>query len=308
MESPPVFTESQYKVESNRKSSLWRQVIQRLLKNNVALVGLGFLIFIFLFSFIGPFFSPYTNLGSDPLSINQPPSSTHWLGTDMLGRDVLTRLMLAGRISLTVGLGAMVMSVTIGAILGILAGYYRGIVDQIVMRTADILMTIPGLPLLFIMAAVMSEWKVPTDYRIYIVMIMLSLVGWPGLARLVRSQILSLRERQFIQATDALGLRDRRKVLNHLLPNTIPLLIVSGTLSIGGAILSESTLSYFGLGVVPPTASWGNMITAANSLIDFQKRPWLWIPPGMAIFMTVISINLLGDGLRDAIDPNMKRR
>ena len=308
MESPPVFTESQYKVESNRKSSLWRQVIQRLLKNNVALIGLGFLIFIFLFSFIGPFFSPYTNLGSDPLSINQPPSSTHWLGTDMLGRDVLTRLMLAGRISLTVGLGAMVMSVTIGAILGILAGYYRGIVDQIVMRTADILMTIPGLPLLFIMAAVMSEWKVPTDYRIYIVMIMLSLVGWPGLARLVRSQILSLRERQFIQATDALGLRDRRKVLNHLLPNTIPLLIVFGTLSIGGAILSESTLSYFGLGVVPPTASWGNMITAANSLIDFQKRPWLWIPPGMAIFMTVISINLLGDGLRDAIDPNMKRR
>ena len=308
MENPPVFTESQNKVEYNRKSSLWRQVIQRLLKNNVALVGLGFLIFIFLFSFAGPFFSPYTNLGVNTATINQPPSATHWLGTDKLGRDVLTRLMLAGRISLTVGLGAMAMSVTIGAILGILAGYYRGIVDQIVMRTADVLMTIPGLPLLFIMAAVMSEWKVPTDYRIYIVMIMLSLVGWPGLARLVRSQILSLRERQFIQATDALGLRDRRKVLNHLLPNTIPLLIVSGTLSIGGAILSESTLSYFGLGVVPPTASWGNMITAANSLIDFQKRPWLWIPPGMAIFMTVISINLLGDGLRDAIDPNMKRR
>lgn len=308
MENPPVFTESQNKVEYNRKSSLWRQVIRRLLKNKVALVGLGFLIFIFLFSFAGPFFSPYTNLGVNTATINLPPSATHWLGTDKLGRDVLTRLMLAGRISLTVGLGAMAMSVTIGALLGILAGYYRGIVDQIVMRTADVLMTIPGLPLLFIMAAVMSEWKVPTDYRIYIVMIMLSLVGWPGLARLVRSQILSLRERQFIQATDALGLRDRRKVLNHLLPNTIPLLIVSGTLSIGGAILSESTLSYFGLGVVPPTASWGNMITAANSLIDFQKRPWLWIPPGMAIFMTVISINLLGDGLRDAIDPNMKRR
>lgn len=282
--------------------------MQRLLKNNAALVGLGFLIFIFLFSFLGPFFSPYVKLGVDPTAINKPPSAAHWLGTDALGRDVLTRLMLAGRISLTVGLGAMVMSVTIGAVFGILAGYYRGIVDQVVMRTADVLMTIPGLPLLFIMAAIMSEWKIPTDYRIYIVMIMLSLVGWPGLARLVRSQILSLRERQFIQATEALGLRDRRKLLNHLLPNTIPLLIVSGTLSIGGAILSESTLSYFGLGVVPPSASWGNMITAANSLIDFQKRPWLWIPPGMAIFMTVISINLLGDGLRDAIDPNMKRR
>jgi len=308
LENTPVLTESQTKVNHNRKSSLWGVVIRRLLKNKVALIGLGFLIFVFLFSFVGPFFSPYTKSGVDATAINQPPSAAHWLGTDTLGRDVLTRLMLAGRISLTVGLGAMVMSTTIGALLGVLAGYYRGVVDQIVMRTADILMTIPGLPLLFIMAAVMSEWKVPADYRIYVVMILLSLVGWPGLARLVRSQILSLRERQFIQATDALGLRDRRKVLNHLLPNTIPILIVSGTLSIGGAILSESTLSFFGLGVVPPTASWGNMITTANSLIDFQKRPWLWIPPGMAIFMTVISINLLGDGLRDAIDPNMKRR
>lgn len=308
MVNPSVVTVTKNNATKHRKSSLWGQVFQRLLKQKIALLGLGFLIFIFVFSFIGPFFSPYVNLGVNPTNINQPPNATHWLGTDKLGRDVLTRLMLAGRISLTVGLGAMVMSVTIGSLLGIMAGYYRGIVDQIVMRTADVLMTLPGLPLLFIMAAVMSEWKIPTEHRLYIVMLMLSLVGWPGLARLVRSQVLSLRERQFIQATDALGLRDRRKLLNHLLPNIVPLLIVSGTLSVGGAILSESTLSYFGLGVVPPEASWGNMITAANSLIDFQKRPWLWIPPGMAIFMTVISINLLGDGLRDAIDPNMKRR
>ncbi|MBS4210350.1 oligopeptide ABC transporter permease [Bacillus sp. FJAT-50079] len=308
MESTTVTASSENKIQQQKRSSLWGQVLQRFLKRKIALVGLGFLIFIFLFSLVGPFFSPYVNEGVNTAKINQPPSASHWLGTDKLGRDVLTRLMMAGRISLTVGLGAMVMSVTLGATLGILAGYYRGIVDQIVMRAADILMTLPGLPLLFIMAAVMSEWKVPTEQRLYIVMLMLSLVGWPGLARLVRSQILSLREREFIQATEALGLRDRRKLFNHLLPNTVPLLIVSGTLSIGGAILSESVLSYFGLGVVPPTASWGNMINAANSLIDFQKRPWLWIPPGVAIFLTVISINLLGDGLRDAIDPNMKRR
>ncbi|MBO1005783.1 oligopeptide ABC transporter permease [Pseudogracilibacillus auburnensis] len=308
MESSTVTSTSENKVNQQKRSSLWGQVFQRFLKRKIALVGLGFLIFIFLFSLVGPFFSPYVNEGVNTANMNQPPSASHWLGTDKLGRDVLTRLMVAGRISLTVGLGAMVMSVTLGATLGILAGYYRGIIDQIVMRTADILMTLPGLPLLFIMAAVMSEWKVPTEQRLYIVMLMLSLVGWPGLARLVRSQILSLREREFIQATEALGLRDRRKLFNHLLPNTVPLLIVSGTLSIGGAILSESVLSYFGLGVVPPTASWGNMINAANSLIDFQKRPWLWIPPGVAIFLTVISINLLGDGLRDAIDPNMKRR
>lgn len=296
-------------MESKPKpSSLWRQITRRFLQNKMSLIGLAFLIFIFLFSFIGPLFSPYVNLGVDPTNINQAPSSAHWLGTDKLGRDVLTRLMIAGRISLLVGLGAMIMSVAIGGVLGIISGFYRGIVDQIIMRIADILMTLPGLPLLFIMAAILSEWKVPTEYRIYIVMLMLSIVGWPGLARLVRSQILSLSERQFMQATEALGLRDVRKLFKHLLPNIIPLLIVSGTLSVGGAILSESTLSFFGLGVVPPDASWGNMITSANSLIDFQKRPWLWVPPGLAIFFTVISINLLGDGLRDAIDPNMKRR
>ncbi|WP_042479029.1 oligopeptide ABC transporter permease [Bacillus ndiopicus] len=306
MESSAVTLEKNKKLP--RSSSLWRQIARRFLQNKMSLIGLAFLIFIILFSFIGPFFSPYVNLGVDPTNINQSPSAQHWLGTDKLGRDVLTRLMLAGRISLLVGLGAMVMSVVIGGVLGIISGFYRGIVDQIIMRIADVLMTLPGLPLLFIMAAILSEWKVPTEYRIYIVMLMLSIVGWPGLARLVRSQILSLSERQFMQATEALGLRDTRKLFKHLLPNIIPLLIVSGTLSVGGAILSESTLSFFGLGVVPPDASWGNMITSANSLLDFQKRPWLWVPPGLAIFLTVISINLLGDGLRDAIDPNMRRR
>ncbi|MBP1081465.1 peptide/nickel transport system permease protein [Bacillus capparidis] len=288
--------------------SIWRLTFRRLMKNRMAMGGLYFLVFIFVFCFIGPLFSPYAGNKVDTLNINSAPNASHWLGTDKLGRDILTRVMQAGRISLTVGLGSMVLSVSIGAALGIVAGYYRGIVDQVIMRTADVLMTIPGLPLLFIMAAVMSDWKVPADTRLYIVMIMLSFVGWPGLARLVRSQVLSLREREFMHAADALGLKDRRKLFGHLMPNIIPILIVSATLSVGGAILSESVLSYFGLGVVPPTASWGNMIDSANSLIDFQRRPWLWIPPGLAIFATVVSINLLGDGLRDALDPNIKGR
>jgi peptide/nickel transport system permease protein len=159
-----------------------------------------------------------------------------------------------------------------------------------------------------IIGALLSEWKVPGEYRIYIVMIMLSLVGWPGLARLIRGQILSLKEQPFMQATEVLGLSDRRKIFNHLIPNTIPILLVVATLNVAGAILSESVLSFLGLGVVPPAASWGNMIDAANNLIDFQKRPWLWVPPGTAIFLTVISINLLGEGLRDALDPKMKGR
>ncbi|AEI38939.1 oligopeptide ABC transporter permease [Paenibacillus mucilaginosus] len=289
-------------------ASLWRQSLHRLRSNRMAMLGCAFLIFIALFCLLGPLFSPYSSGLVNTGQIKAPPSASHWLGTDQLGRDILTRLMQAGRISITVGLASMTLSVVIGAALGIAAGYYRRGVDQVVMRTADVLMTIPELPLLFIMAAVLSELKVPADYRLYIVMLLLSLVGWPGLARMVRSEVLSLRERPFMLAAEALGLRDRRKLFKHLLPNIMPLLLVAATLRVGGAIIGESTLSYFGLGVVPPTPSWGNMIDAANSLIDFQRRPWLWVPPGLAIFVTVISINLLGDGLRDALDPKRKRR
>ncbi|RFB28674.1 oligopeptide ABC transporter permease [Brevibacillus sp. VP] len=292
---------------SYSKSSLWGQSFKKLQKNNIAIIGLCFLVIIFLFCFLGPLLSPYTLGKINAAMINKPPSMSHWLGTDALGRDILTRLMQAGRISLTVGLASMVLSVFLGTFLGVLAGYFRGWIDTIIMRVSDILMTIPELPMLFILAAVLSEWKVPSNYRLYIVMIMLSIVGWAGLARLVRSQILSLREQEYIQAAKVLGLRNSRILFRHLLPNIFPLLIVVATLRVGGAILSESTLSYFGLGVVPPTATWGNMIDSANTLIDFQKRPWLWIPPGLAIFVTVISINLLGDGLRDALDPKMKK-
>jgi len=291
-----------------KPGSPWLQAFRRLRKNRLAMSGLGFILFMILFCFIGPFFSPYTHAKINVALMNQPPSSSHWLGTDNLGRDILTRLMLAGRISLTVGIASMILSIVLGSTLGAIAGFYKGVVDAVIMRVADILMTIPGLPLLIIMGAVLSSWKVPSDQRLYIVMLMLSLLGWPGLARLVRSQILSLREREFMLATEVLGLRDRRKMFRHLLPNTIPLLIVVATLNVAGAILSESVLSYLGLGVVPPTASWGNMMDAANSLIDFQKRPWLWIPPGTAIFTTVIAINIVGDGLRDALDPKMKGR
>jgi peptide/nickel transport system permease protein len=290
-----------------QSSSLWRQSIRQLKKNKLAMSGFIVVIIMFIACFIGPMFSPYADNKINPAMMNMAPSAKHWLGTDLLGRDVLTRLLQAGRISLTVGLASMALSVFIGTLLGIIAGYYRGIVDQIIMRTADLLLTIPGLPILFILGALLSDWKVPTDYRMYMVMVMLSVIGWPGIARLIRSQMLSLREREFMQAATVLGLRDRRKLFNHLLPNIVPLLIVISTLSIGGAILSESALSFFGLGVMPPTATWGNMIDAANNIMDFEKHPWLWIPPGLAIFVTVIAINIFGDGLRDVLDPKHKK-
>ncbi|MEK3836728.1 oligopeptide ABC transporter permease [Paenibacillus sp. FSL M7-0896] len=290
-----------------RKSSLMRQSLRRLMHNKLAVAGFAVVVFMFVLCFIGPFFSPYTDNKINMAFMNKPPSLKHWLGTDALGRDILTRVMQAGRISLTVGLASMLLSVFLGSLLGAIAGYYGGLLDQIIMRIADLLMTIPGLPLLFIFGALLSEWKIPTDYRMYIVMLMLSIVNWPGLARMVRGQMLSLREREFMQAAVVLGLRDRRKLLHHLLPNIVPLLIVMATLNIGGAILSESVLSFFGLGVMPPTPTWGNMIDAANNILDFQNRPWLWIPPGLSIFATVIAINIFGDGLRDVLDPKQKR-
>ncbi|OKP84611.1 oligopeptide ABC transporter permease [Paenibacillus sp. P32E] len=290
-----------------QKSSLFRQSLKRLMKNKLAVAGFGVVVFMFVLCFIGPFFSPYTDNKINMTLMNKAPNLQHLLGTDALGRDILTRVMQAGRISLTVGLASMVLSVFIGALLGAIAGYYRGIADQVIMRIADLLMTIPSLPLLFIFGALLSEWKVRADYRMYIVMLMLSIVNWPGLARMVRGQMLSLREREFMQAAVVLGLRDSRKLFHHLLPNVVPLLIVMATLNIGGAILSESVLSFFGLGVMPPTPTWGNMIDATNNMIDFQDHPWLWIPPGLSIFATVIAINIFGDGLRDVLDPKQKR-
>ncbi len=295
------------KAKAAAKSSLWGDSLRRLLKNKLAVFGFAVVVFMFAVCFLGPMFSPYADNKINMALMNKAPSAKHWLGTDALGRDVLTRVLQAGRISLTVGLASMVLSVLLGGLLGIIAGYYRGVADQIIMRIADLLLTIPSLPLLFIAGALLSEWKVPPDYRMYIVMIMLAIVGWPGLARMVRGQILSLREREFMQATTVLGLRSRRKLFNHLFPNLVPLLIVIATLNIGGAILSESVLSFFGLGVTPPTPTWGNMIDAANNMIDFEKRPWLWIPPGLSIFVTVVAINIFGDGLRDVLDPKKGR-
>ncbi|TCV98941.1 oligopeptide ABC transporter permease [Biostraticola tofi] len=281
---------------------------QRFRRDPLAMFCLWLMVLMGCWCLVGPWFSTWNDELTDALMINHPPSAEHWLGTDFLGRDIYSRLMFAGRISLSVGVVSMVLSVTLGYLLGATAGYLGGWTDRLIMRIADLLMTIPTLPLLIIMGAALSELGVSPDYRIYLVMVMLSLLGWPALARLIRGQILSLRERDFMLATEVLGLSSRRRILVHLLPNTVPILIVVATMGVANAILSESALSYLGLGVVPPTPSWGNMMDAANSLIDFQRRPWLWMPPGIAIFVTVIAINVLGDRLRDALDPRMRLR
>ncbi|MGB9780235.1 oligopeptide ABC transporter permease [Caldanaerobacter sp.] len=297
-----------YTKKRNKKrggTSLWQDAFYRFIRNKYAILGLIILTIMFLFAFVGPYFSPHQDV-PDVTKANQPPSKEHWLGTDNLGRDVLLRLMLAGRISLTIGIAATLILLLIGVTLGSISGYYGGWLDVIIMRIADIIYAMPGLPILIVMGAIMSDLKIPPAHRIYYVMFILGIISWVGVARLVRSQILSLKEQEFMLATEVLGLRDTKKIIKHLFPNVLPTVIVAGTLGVASSIIAESTLSFLGLGVVPPTPSWGYMLSAANNMIDFAKRPWLWIPPGIAIMFTVLAINFIGDALRDAFDPRQK--
>lgn len=285
-----------------------RKVVwNRLKKNKLAISGMFILLFISVVSVAGPWCSPYTMESMDFASRLMGPSSAHLLGTDHLGRDVFTRIMYAGRISLTIGIVAVLIEVMIGGVLGSVAGFYGGKIDSIIMRIVDVFLCLPFLPLLIVLGAILSDFKVTPQLRIYMVMLILGIVAWPTICRVVRGQILSLREQEFMQATEAVGLKDRRKIFNHLLPNTFPSIIVAATLGIGSAILTESALSFLGLGVMPPTASWGNMIQVVNDLYSIQHYTWLWIPPGLCILFTVMAINLFGDGLRDALDPKLKK-
>lgn len=305
IEAAPLNTNVQAPVK--QPDSPWRVAVRRFTRNRLAVGGLFILVLMIVICIFGPMISPYSLNDYKVIDKNKAPYAAHWLGTDKLGRDILLRVMLAGRVSIMVGIIATAITVILGSIMGALAGFYRNVVDTIIMRVCEIFMSLPSLPLLIILGAVLSDMKVDPKDRIYFLMLIMGILAWPYLARLVRGQILTLREQEFMQATEALGLRDRRKIFKHLLPNTIPIIIVSATLGVAGAIISESTLSYLGLGVVPPTPSWGNMISEANGLIEFRKRPWVWIPPGMCILITVVSINLIGDGLRDALDPKMKK-
>ena len=201
-----------------------------------------------------------------------------------------------------VGLFAVVISVIFGSLVGGVAGYYGGAVDNLMMRITEIVSSFPFLPLAISVSAVLGT-SVPAEYKMYITMMVIGLLSWPGLARMIRGQVLSLREMEFMHAAKALGLSDSRIVVRHLLPNTLAYIIVYSTLGMAGAIMSESALSFLGLGVTPPTPTWGNMIQYAKDMFVLKSRPWLWIPPGVCILLAVMSINLVGDGLRDAFDP-----
>lgn len=235
------------------------------------------------------------------------PSKTHILGTDGHGMDMLTRLMFGGRISLMVGFVTVILEVFIGVIMGGIAGYFGGWVDTLIMRLVDIFYCIPSLPLYIILGAIMDFWKIDPQLRIFVLCAMLGLLGWASVARMVRGQILSLREQEFMTAAEALGISTHRRIFVHLIPNVVPQLIVIATMGLGDTILTEATLSFLGLGVKFPYASWGNIINAVNDSYVMTNFWFVWIPAGILILLTVLGFNFIGDGLRDAFDPKMKR-
>lgn len=342
--SEPYKTEAEIEAEiedqeTYKEISPFRLVMRRFFRSKLSIVGIVMIVFLFVFSFLGPVFvdwkedqvdntptefqisSVYTYVdeNGDTVEVLEDftyisktntyadPSARHLLGTDDKGFDVFVRLMYGGRISLMIGFIVVILETIIGIILGGLAGYFGGWVDQLIMRIVDIFTCIPTLPILLIASAVIDSWNLEPDQQIYVLMVIITLFSWSGVARLVRGQIMSLREQEYMVATEVMGLPTWRKIFKHLIPNVMPQLIVSMTLGLGSVILYEATLSYLGLGVQLPKAAWGTMISQVNDPIIFRYHMNVWFPAGVLIVIAVLGFNFVGDGLRDAMDPKARK-
>ncbi|MES2579203.1 MAG: ABC transporter permease [Pseudomonadota bacterium] len=271
-----------------------KSIFKKALSNPLALVGFIIIVSVFILAMLAPVISPFDPNNIDVKAILLAPSWQHWMGTDGLGRDVLSRMLHGGRISLLVGLVAVGIATAIGIVLGAIAGYYRGWVDTLIMRLVDVMLSIPSFFLILAVIAFLTP-------SIWNIMIVIGLTSWMGVTRLVRAEFLSLSGREFVLASRTLGAKDARLIFRHLLPNSLTPIIVSAVLGVAGAVLMESGLSFLGLGVQAPQASWGNILTDGKEYIQFAW--WLSLFPGLAILITVLGYNLLGEGLRDALDP-----
>jgi peptide/nickel transport system permease protein len=280
--------------------SQWAIAGRHFKKNKLAIGGLAVMIILYLVTLLTPLIAPYDPAVQGDIITSRylPPSAAHWLGTDKFGRDILSRVLYGARISLSIGFVAVGISITLGTLIGALAGYFGGWVDTVLMRFTDMMLAFPRLVLLIVVIAVFES---PS---IWLVVVVLGLTGWMGTSRIVRGEVLSLREREFVQAARALGMGDLRIITRHIIPNTMAPVIVSATLGIGLTILTEASLSFLGLGVQPPTPSWGNMVADGRDALT--EAWWIATFPGLAIVLTVVAFNLLGDGLRDALDPRLR--
>ena len=270
----------------------------RFRRNRLALAGGAFVFLLLVLSLLAPLVAPYDPNMINAWAVLSPPSWQHWFGTDELGRDVLSRIIYGARISLKVGFVAVGIAVSIGTVVGLVSGFYSGIVDTLLMRFVDIMLCFPAF---FLILAVITV----REPSIWNIMIVIGLTGWMGVSRLVRAETLSIREMDYILAARCIGCSDRRIIFRHILPNAVSPVLVSATLGVAGAILTESALSFLGIGVLPPTPSWGNILTSGKDYIEFAW--WLSLFPGLSILTTVLAYNLLGEGIRDALDPRVKR-
>ncbi len=280
-------------VAISQKQLFWRQFR----RHKLALVSAAALLILAALVILAPWIAPYPFDAIDPTQFRKPPSPAHIMGTDDIGRDLFTRLLYGGRISLAIGIFSAMVGTGVGTLMGSLAGYYGRALDNLIMRVTDVAFSIPSLPLLIILSAYAKS-------AIPVMILVIGLLSWMSTARIVRATVLSIRERDFTLAARAVGARDARILARHILPNALAPIIVGATLGVGGAIIAESSLSFLGLGVQVPTPSWGNMLQDSQSTM--ASRPWLTIFPGMAILITVLGINFLGDGLRDALDPTIR--
>jgi peptide/nickel transport system permease protein len=279
-------------------SYLYAVVWQRLKRNRLALAGGCVVLLLFVVSLLAPLIAPADPNAIDAWHVLSPPSWHHWFGTDELGRDVFSRMIYGSRISLKVGFVAVGIAVSIGTLVGLLSGYYSGLVDTCLMRLVDIMLCFPAF---FLILAVITF----LEPSIWYIMTVIGLTSWMGVARMVRAETLSIREMEYIAAARCIGCSDLRIIFRHILPNTLSPVLVSATLGVAGAILTESALSFLGIGVQPPTPSWGNILTSGKDYIEFAW--WLSLFPGLAILVTVLAYNLLGEGIRDAFDPRVNR-
>lgn len=288
--------EAPRQVLTPQESETYLQTVWRRFKRHkLAIVSCWVVLILVLAALVGPFLSPYQPNDSVG-AFSAPPSAQHWLGTDQIGRDQLTRLFYGTRISLLVGIMAAAISTIVGVVLGLVSGFFGGIVDSVIMRVTDAFMSFPYILLVLVAAAIFEP-------GLWSIILILGLVDWPGVARLVRGNVLSLRESNFIKSSQLSGMPKRYILFSDILPNTIAPVLVYATSVVAISILDEAALSFLGMGIRPPAASLGNMLNGAENLTILTSKLWLWIPPGVVVILLVVAINFIGDALRDALDP-----
>ncbi len=304
---------------AGRPVGQWTLALRRLRRHRLAMFGFVTLFTVVILSLLSPWIAPYAYDAQDYhrlyagwFSPGEPGQPMHWMGTDGLGRDTLTRILYAGRISLVVALVITLLNVTVGTLFGSLAGYLGGAADSLLMRFTDLMLTLPDLPLLLILSSSLRQFTTLQEFlgsslSVVIIIVVLAFFGWMSNARLVRASVLSLRETDYVEASRAMGASGWRIITQHLIPNSLAPIIVSATLGFGSVIIAESALSFLGFGVMPPVPTWGNMLNEARGAPQLGYTLFLQtLAPGLCIFLTVLSVNFIGDGLRDALDPRLK--